>query len=116
MLPGRATVPAMTQDVLLVLSTCASAQAAALAESIVEQRLAACVNAIEGVTSTYRWEGKIERGTETMLVIKTTAARYAALEAHIRAHSDYELPEIIAVRSETGLAAYLDWVREQSSV
>ena len=117
MLPGQAAEPAMTQDILLVLTTCADAEAAAaLAGSLVEQRLAACVNAIEGVNSTYRWEGKIERGTETMLVIKTTAARYQALEAHIRAHSGYELPEIVAVRSETGFAAYLDWVREQTNV
>jgi periplasmic divalent cation tolerance protein len=105
----------VSDRVLLVLTTCEAASAAALAESLVEQRLAACVNALEGVTSTYRWQGKIERGTETMLVIKTTQARYPALEAHIRSHSGYELPEIVAVRSEGGLAAYLDWVHAETT-
>jgi periplasmic divalent cation tolerance protein len=101
---------------LIVLTTCSDAVAAAtLAEALVEQRLAACVNAIEGVTSTYRWNGKIESGTETMLVIKTTQRRYQALEDYIRAHSGYELPEIVAVRPERGLAAYLDWVRDETS-
>ncbi len=101
---------------MLVLTTCAdSERAAALAETLVEQRLAACVNAIERVASTYRWQGKIERGTETMLVIKTTAERYPALEDHLRAHSGYELPEIIAVRAENGLAAYLNWVHAETS-
>lgn len=106
----------MTQRVLLVFTTCADAAAAAkLAHSLVEQRLAACVNAIEGVVSTYRWNGKIERGSETMLVIKTTPRRYAALEDHIRAHSGYELPEIIAVRSEGGLDAFVNWVHDETS-
>lgn len=100
---------------LLVLTTCAGAQAAELAESLVEQRLAACVNALDGVRSTYRWKGKIEHETETMLVIKTTAERYPAVEAHIRAQSEYELPEIIAVRPERGLRGYLDWVRDETT-
>ena len=106
----------MSDGILLVVTTCDDAEtAAALAESLVESRLAACVNALEGVTSTYRWKGKIERGTETMLVIKTTPQRYPALEAHIRSHSGYELPEIVAVRSEGGLAAYLDWVHAETN-
>lgn len=105
----------MSEGILLVLTTCAEpAAAAALAESLVASRLAACVNAIDGVSSTYRWEGKIERGTETLLVIKTTRARYRELEDHIREHSGYELPEIVAVRSDTGLAAYLGWVHEET--
>lgn len=105
-----------SEAVLLVLTTCADAAAAAqLAEALVEARLAACVNALDGVTSTYRWNGKIERGSETMLVIKTTAHRYPALEAHILSSSDYELPEIVAVRSEGGLTGYLDWVQQETS-
>jgi periplasmic divalent cation tolerance protein len=105
----------MTANILLVLTTCADAKAAAaLAESLVGQRLAACVNAIEGVSSTWRWNGKVERGTETMLVIKTTAQRYHAVEEHIRAHTGLELPEIVAVQSAGGLAAYLDWVHDET--
>ena len=105
----------MSTEVLLVLTTCGDAATAAeLAESLVTQRLAACVNAIDGVTSTYRWQGKTERASETMLVIKTTEQRYHAVEAHIRAQSNYELPEIIAVRSLGGLEAYLNWVRAET--
>jgi len=102
-------------DVLLVLTTCSNAQVAArLADSIVAERLAACVSAIGGVESTYRWNGAVEHATETLLVIKTTANRYAALEEHIRARSGYELPEIVAVRPEGGYAAYLDWVSRET--
>ena len=108
-------VAAVTAEVLLVLTTCGDAETAAeLAESLVSQRLAACVNALNGVTSTYRWEGKTERADETMLVIKTTPERYDAVEAQIRAISTYELPEIIAVRPEGGLDAYLEWVRDET--
>ena len=99
--------------ILLVLTTCADAPAAAaLADSLVELRLAACVSAIENVRSTYRWNDGVERATETMLVIKTTAERYGDLESHIREHTTYELPEIVAVRSQGGLAEYIAWVRE----
>ena len=102
-------------DVLLVLTTCSDAQAAArLADSIVAARLAACVSAIGDVESTYRWNGAVEHATETLLVIKTTSDRYAALEEHIRARSGYELPEIVAVRPEGGYAAYLDWVSRET--
>ncbi len=101
----------MNRDILLVLTTCGDADSAArLAESIIGDRLAACVSAIDGVASTYRWEGAIERATETLLLIKTTPERYAALEEHIRSRTGYELPEIVAVRPEGGYAAYLNWV------
>ena len=105
----------MSGDIMLVLTTCGADSAAVLAESLVAQRLAACVNAIDGVTSTYRWQGKTERASETMLVIKTTVQRYDEVEAHIRAQSNYELPEIIAVRSLGGMEAYLDWVRKETA-
>ncbi|HMB71940.1 MAG TPA: divalent-cation tolerance protein CutA [Gammaproteobacteria bacterium] len=106
----------MTQEILLVMTTCADADTAArLAESLLERRLAACVNAIEDVNSTYRWSGRVERAAETLLLIKTTPARYPALERHIREHSGYELPEIVAVRSSGGLDTYLAWVHEETT-
>ena len=105
----------MTRQAVLVLTTCADAASAArLADSIVGQRLAACVNAIGGVESTYHWNGKVERGAETLLLIKTTQDRYEAIESHIRAHSGYELPEIVAVPLESGYAPYLDWIRRET--
>ena len=107
--PMDASVP---QDALLVLTTCDSAaRAAELAGHLVGRGLAACVNVLGPVQSTYRWQGKLEHSTETLLLIKTTAARYTELEAAIRAESDYELPEIVAVPITRGLDAYVDWVR-----
>ncbi|MDR0183808.1 divalent-cation tolerance protein CutA [Lysobacter arvi] len=101
--------------VRLVLSTCPDAQTAdALATALVDERLAACVNVLPGVRSTYRWEGAIERGEEVLLLIKTTAARQDALIARLQALHPYELPEALAVEALGGLAAYLAWVDEQT--
>ena len=83
-----------------------------LATLLVEQRLAACVNALDKVTSTYRWRGRVQQDQETLLVIKTTIARYPAVEQAIRAHSKYELPEVLAIPVAAGSSAYLDWVGE----
>jgi len=81
-----------------------------LAAALVEAGLAACVNVMAPCTSVYRWQGAVETASEVPVLIKTTAARYAELEAAIRARHPYELPEIVAVPFERGLAAYLDWV------
>ena len=103
----------MSSETLLVLTTCGSAEDAdALATGLVEARLAACVNAVHGVGSTYRWENRVLKDRETLLIIKTTAARFAALEQAIRERSGYELPEVVALPVETGSAPYLDWVAE----
>lgn len=96
---------------LLVLTTCAGRdEAIRLANLLVESRLAACVNIIDRVSSVYRWKDTIEQGTEALLIIKTTSGRYAELEAEVREHSSYELPEIVAVGVERGLPEYLSWV------
>jgi periplasmic divalent cation tolerance protein len=96
---------------LLVLTSCPSAEAAGhLATSLIERHLAACVNCFDNVRSVYRWRGTIERSTESVLVIKTTPQRFAAVAEHIRAGSSYELPEILAVPVEEGAADYLSWV------
>ena len=103
----------MTNETMVVLTTCGNEDdAAALARALVERRLAACVNAIGRVTSTYRWKGEIQQDQETLLVIKTTAARLAAVETTIREKSKYDLPELIALPVNAGGADYLAWVRE----
>jgi periplasmic divalent cation tolerance protein len=102
-------------DVLLVVTTCADAEHGRdLAAALVRERLAACVNAVPRVSSTYRWDGKIEQADECLLLIKTTRDRFEALEQAIKARSSYELPEIIAVEVERGSDEYLHWV--ESSV
>ena len=91
-----------------------AASAQALATSLVEKRLAACVNILAPCRSIYRWQGKIEGAEEVPLLVKTTTERYAALEQAIRAQHPYELPEIVAVPVSRGLPAYLDWVAEET--
>ena len=86
------------------------ASAERLASSLVEARLAACVNILAPCRSVYRWQGKVEHAEEHPMLIKTTRDRYAALEAAVRAGHPYELPEIIAVPLSAGYTAYLDWV------
>ena len=88
---------------MVVLTTCGNDEdASALARALVEQRLAACVNAVSTVASTYRWKGEVQQDQETLLIIKTTAPRLAALEQTIREHSKYELPEMIALPVQGG--------------
>lgn len=101
---------------LLVLTNLPDAASArALAAALVAARLAACVNILAPCRSVYRWQGGIEEADEVPLLIKTTAARYAELEAAIRARHPYELPEIVAVPVAHGLPAYLAWVGAETS-
>ena len=103
-------------DILLVITNLPNAQAAGqLAQRLVEERLAACVNQLAPCASTYRWQGGIETATEVPLLIKTTRAAYPRLEQLIRTVHPYELPEIIAVPVTTGLPAYLDWVSGETN-
>jgi periplasmic divalent cation tolerance protein len=96
---------------LLVLTNLPDRAAAErLAGALVEQRVAACVNILAPCKSVYRWKDAVQHDDEHPVLIKTTAERYAALEAAIRAVHPYELPEIIAVPVERGLPAYLAWV------
>jgi periplasmic divalent cation tolerance protein len=102
-------------DVLLVLTNLPDAAAGeTLARALIEARVAACVNVLDGCTSVYRWNGAVETARETPLLIKTTRTRYAAVEALIRERHPYELPEIVAVPVCAGLPAYLRWVADET--
>ena len=90
------------------------ASAERLAELLLEQRLAACVNILAPCRSVYRWKGAVQHDEEHPMLIKTSAERYAALEQALRQGHPYELPEIIAVPIEQGLPAYLDWVAAET--
>jgi periplasmic divalent cation tolerance protein len=103
-------------EVLLVMTTLPDeASAEALAARLVELRLAACVNVMAPCRSVYRWQDKTENAAEVPLMIKTTAARYAELEAAIRAAHPYELPEIVAIPITRGLPGYLAWVAAETA-
>ena len=103
-------------SMLLVLTNLPDRAAAErLADLLIERRLAACVNILAPCRSVYRWKGAVQHDEEHPLLVKTTAERYPMVEAAIRAGHPYELPEIIAVPVERGLAAYLEWVAAESA-
>ena len=100
-------------DTLLVLCTVKDwEEARTLADALVDQRVAACVNLLGGVESIYRWKDQVERSTEVILLIKTIRSRLPDLEAAIRSLHSYEVPEIIAFEVSDGDRKYLDWIRE----
>ena len=102
---------------LLVLTNLPDRAAAEkLAAELIEKRLAACINILAPCRSVYRWKGAVQRDEEHPMLIKTTAERYAALEQALRAGHPYELPEIIAMPVEHGLAAYLGWVEAETTL
>jgi len=100
--------------VVLVLSTVPDDPSAeAIARTLVEERLAACVNLLPPMISIFRWQGAVERGAERQIVMKTTRARLDALEQRLTELHTYELPEFIVLPIDRGTDAYLAWVREQ---
>lgn len=104
------------EQVLLVLTNLPDRDSAQrLADALIGERAAACVNILGVCSSVYRWKDKIETANETPLLIKTTQAAYERLETLIRSHHPYELPEIIAVPVIAGLPGYLQWVVQETN-
>jgi len=98
-------------DKRIVLSTTGSLEEARkIAHSLVEKRLAACVNIVPGVESVYRWEGKIETASEWLLLIKTTAAAIANLRDALTDLHTYDVPECVVLAIEDGAENYLEWI------
>ncbi|WP_064577042.1 divalent-cation tolerance protein CutA [Cupriavidus gilardii] len=103
-------------QVLVVITTLPDEDSAtALTRALLEARVAACVNRLPACESQYWWQGTIETARELPLLIKTTRACYDALEAVIRQHHPYDVPEIVALPVQAGLPAYLDWVVQQTA-
>ncbi|HEX3644812.1 MAG TPA: divalent-cation tolerance protein CutA [Vicinamibacterales bacterium] len=99
-------------DLILILTTMPDDdRAAGLARTLVEERLAACVNVHAPMASTYWWNDAVESGPERQVVIKTTRGRRAVLEARLRALHPYELPELVVIEA-AGSEAYATWVRD----
>jgi periplasmic divalent cation tolerance protein len=95
----------------IILCTCPDKDTAEkIACLLVEDQLAACVNILPSITSIYQWQGQLERAEELLLLIKARQDCYPALEALIKKHHPYQLPEIIAVPIERGLPEYLHWI------
>ena len=102
-------------SIYLVLSTVDDEQEAArLANVLVEERLAACVNIVPGLTSIYRWEGEVQREQEYLMVVKTSEDRLEELEFRLADLHPYDTPEIVSIPVVSGNEAYLEWVREET--
>ena len=85
-----------------------------IAQALVEECLAACVNLVPGLTSTYRWEGKVMKEAECLLIIKSTSARFEAIRERIKTLHPYDLPEIMALPISAGSIEYLNWLTENT--
>lgn len=97
----------------LVLTTCSDSKSAeTVAQTLVGERLAACVNVLPPMRSIYRWRGQVESAEEQLLVIKSRVADYPAIQRRLGELHAYELPEIIAVPIGAGLPAYLAWLED----
>lgn len=102
-------------DVRIVLSTVPdSNRAAEIARELVEKRLAACVNVLPGLRSLYRWQGRIEDDSETLLIIKTTVLRIDELMRRLKELHPYEVPEMVVLPAEGGWPPYLEWVQAET--
>jgi periplasmic divalent cation tolerance protein len=109
-------LPSSTYVVAFVTAPAAGDVAAGLARAIVEAQLAACVNIVPAVTSVYRWEGKTQTDTETLMVIKTVAALQDELTAFVRANHPYSVPEVVFLPVVAGSAPYLAWISDSTRV
>ena len=102
-------------DPIVVLVTCGSEEEALkIANALVEDRLAACVNLVAPIRSVYRWEGKICDEKEWLLIIKTQKHRFEELEKKVKSLHSYSVPEIISLSITEGSSAYLSWIRENT--
>ncbi len=107
----------MSDDAIVVFMTAANGEEATrLAEMLVGAHLAACVQILPEMESVYRWQGKIERQSEVLLIAKTTRGKFDDLEREVRALHSYDTPEIVAVPIVTGSAPYLEWLVEATNL
>ena len=101
----------MSDCVVALVTVGSEEQGQQIANALVTEQLAACVNIVGPITSTYRWEGKVEHERELLLMIKTRAALFPAVEARVKALHSYALPEVIALPVSAGSEPYLEWLR-----
>ena len=107
----------MSEDAIVVFLTAANGEEATrLADMLVGAHLAACVQILPEMESVYRWQGKIERSSEVLLIVKTTSAKFDDLEREVRALHSYDTPEIVAVPILTGSAPYLEWLNQATDL
>ena len=100
--------------IVVLITTSDEDEAADIGYALVEEGLAACVNIVDSVRSIYRWKGETSDDTECLMVVKTIAGNFEALEKRVKSLHSYEVPEIIAIPIVKGSEAYLNWVEENT--
>lgn len=103
------------EAIVVFIATAHSEEAARLADMLIGQRLAACVQILPEMESVYRWQGAIERQKEVLVIAKTTKAKFEVLEREVRAIHSYETPEIVALPLTAGSVPYLEWLNASVS-
>jgi periplasmic divalent cation tolerance protein len=102
----------MTEHKLVLTTAGSKEEAQRIARTLVERRLAACVNLVQRVESVYRWQGKVEEAEEWLLLIKTTGAAFGRVRDAIQELHSYDLPECICLAIDGGSSAYLKWLED----
>ena len=104
----------MTDSIVILVTAGSEAEAEKIATALVEEQLAACVNILSPIRSIYRWEGKVADDREWLLLIKTRAECFAAVEARVKALHSYQVPEVIALPIVAGAEGYMRWLRGET--
>src|SRR6476660_8899877 len=105
----------MTNELVVFVTTSNGDEANNIADALVSERLAACVNIVAAIKSVYRWEGKINSDNEALMIIKTTGERYPDVERRVKELHSYGTPEVVAIRIEQGSEQYLNWLRDSTT-
>jgi len=105
----------MNHELVVFVTTASSEEAARLADTLVSEHLAACVNIVPAIESIYRWEGKVTHDSEALMIIKTTDERYPEVERRVKELHSYSTPEVIALRIERGSEQYLKWLSDSTT-
>jgi len=105
----------MSDELIVLVTTPNAEEASHIGDVLVSERLAACVNIVPGIESIYRWEGKVTRDHESLMIIKTTGERYDELERRVKELHSYSTPEVIALKIERGSEQYLNWLSDSTA-
>jgi periplasmic divalent cation tolerance protein len=97
---------------IVFITTSSGKESDLIANSLVESRIAACVNIVPGIKSIYTWKGKKESSKEYLLIVKTIKANFAKLKKHVKALHSYDMPEIIGIAIDNAGKDYLNWIKE----
>ena len=106
----------MSRELIVFVTAPNSEEARRIANALVSEQLAACVNIVPSIESIYRWEGRVTSDSEALMIIKTTNDRYVDVERRVKELHTYTTPEIVAIPIEQGSKEYLDWLRKSTAI